>query len=179
MHNTPCTPGMSTNLWILENKIFSVSNKYWYLNYYIIDIEIYSYICQNIFANIFFLFHSISPQNVSFQVPIFHVFHIGPRIYLNICSKLCLKYIWIFVLEVFNLSNMFAYLFEEVLVFWIHSNILSSPFSNIRSSLLYTSHCTLQRVPSLPMTWPLTCCLEILCWGNFLTESPLNLIKTL
>ena len=60
----------------------------------------------------------------------------GPRIYLKTYSNLGLKYIHIFVCGGFSLSNIFAFSFEEVLVFQIYLNICLDPFSNIVSSLL-------------------------------------------
>ena len=85
------------------------------LNDYIIDIQIYLNICllNKIYLQIyFFLFHSILPQNISCQVPFFHIFHFGPWIYSNDHSNLCLKYILIFVCEVFNLLNIHKFVQE-------------------------------------------------------------------
>ena len=71
------------------------------------------------------------------RADIFHVFHFGPQLYSNNRSNFGPKFIRIFVHEVFNLSNTLIYLFEEVLVCQIYSNICTDPFSNTRSSLLW------------------------------------------
>ena len=107
---------------------------YWYLN-----IFNYSPSDQNIFTNIFSLFCSIFFSKMSaFKCIFTKKNYFGPLIYSNICSNFGLKYIQIFLHEVFNLSNIFAYLFVEVLVIWIYLNICLDPFSNICSSLLYS-----------------------------------------
>ena len=125
---------------IFNIRIFWVSDIYLYSNYYFIDIQIYLNMNKiKVYSQIFFLFRSIFPKNISFLVHIFNIFYFGPRQYSDICSNFSLKYIQIFVLEVFNLSNIYAYLFEKVLVFQIYLDICSEPFSKFHSSLYGTT----------------------------------------
>ena len=61
-------------------------------------------------------------------------FLLWAQIYSNIYSNFGLKYIGIFVREDFNHSTLFAYLFDEVLVFF-YLNICSDSISHLPSSL--------------------------------------------
>ena len=56
------------------------------------------------------------------------MFLLWARIYSNICSNSGPKYIWILVSADFNLLNIFTYLFDDVLVFWIYLNICLDSF---------------------------------------------------
>ena len=114
----------------LNIQILWVLNKYLYSNSYILYSSIFKYspFDQNILANIFFLFCSNFHNISSSKCILFNIIYFGSKIYQNIHSNFGLKYMWIVVCEDFNLSNIFAYLFDEFWISWIYSNICSDPF---------------------------------------------------